>query len=191
MLGDSPPEPAPAAPVPAAAEAPSPSEETPPAPAGATISIGDVVLPDLPAAIDFESVTRDEAVQAIRVRDQVIQQLREPLLLLQAAGQLPSDLQSLDHLPPALRQKIEELEAQWQTKFRQTELDLSLERARLAREQSQVQQQQDQLHKQLKQSGRVPREKPEASEGEDVNSRRRWFRFMGKNDGDESPADAK
>lgn len=187
MLGDSPPEsePAPAAPTPAAAEAPS-AAEAEPAPAGASFSMSDVVIPDLPGVVDFETVTLEEAVQAIRVRDQLIQQLREPLLLLKAAGQLPSDLQSLDHLPAALRQKIEELEAHWQTKFRQTELDLSLERARMAREQSQLQQQQDQLQKQLKQSGRVPREKPEANEGEDGNSRRRWFRFMGKNEGDDA-----
>jgi hypothetical protein len=187
MLGDSPPpEPAPAAPGPTAAEAPSAAEEAVPAPADATFSVSDAVIPDLPAPVDFETVTLEEAVQAIRIRDQLIQQLREPLLLLKAAGQLPSDLQSLEHLPAALRQKIEELEGHWQTKFRQTELDLSLERARLAREQSQLQQQQDQLQKQLKQSGRVPREKLEASEGEDGNSRRRWFRFMGKNEGDDA-----
>jgi hypothetical protein len=151
-------------------------------------SLSDTVIPDLPAAVNYDDLALDEAKQAIRVRDQLIQQLREPLLLLKAAGQLPSDLASLDNIPTALRQRVEELESQWQAKFRQAELDLSLERARLAREQSQMRQQQDLLNKQLKKNGISQKEPEGTADGDDGNSNRRWFRFMGKADGGKEPA---
>jgi hypothetical protein len=156
-------------------------------------SVADVVIPDLPPAVDFESLTLDEAKQAIRERDQVIERLREPLLLLKAAGQLPADLQSRDNLPPAARELLEELETQWQARFRQAELDLSLERARLAREQSQLRHQQELVQKQLRTNGAPQREQPEAADGEDSTSRRRWFRFMGKSEEarDAEPSDSK
>jgi hypothetical protein len=156
-------------------------------------SLVDVVIPDLPPAVDFEGLTLDDAKQAIRERDQVIERLREPLLLLKAAGQLPADLQSRDNLPPAVRALLDELETQWQARFRQAELDLSLERARLAREQSQLRHQQELVQKQLRTNGSAPREQPDAADGEDSTSRRRWFRFMGKSDEarDAEPTDSK
>lgn len=140
-------------------------------------------IPDLPAPIDFENVTLDDARTAIRERDLVIQQMRESLLLLKASGELPADLQSLHNLPEPVKLRIAELEAQWQAKFRQVELDVSLERARLAREQSAVRQQQEALQKQPRKSGTPVQAAPEeigAKGDESASSRRRWFRFMGK-----------
>lgn len=155
-----------------------------------SFALGDTVIPDLPAPVNFDDLTLDDAKQAIRERDQVLQQLREPLLLLKAAGQLPQDLQSLEQLPAALRQRVEELESQWQAKFRQAELELSLERARLAREQSQTRQQQEMLTKQIKQSGSAQREQDEVGDAADEGgSRRRWFRFMGRTEGAKEPSD--
>jgi hypothetical protein len=191
LLGEAPAEEnnAPAAESPAApAEAPAEETETPREPRS-TFSWSDTTIPDLPPEIDFENITLEEAREALRLRDQVIQQLREPLLLLRAAGELPRDLKSLDDLPEALRQRIETLEAQWQAKFRQGELDLSLERARLAREQSQVRQQQELFQKQLKQKGNF-KDQPVEGDKEDTASRRRWFRFMGKNGEGEAEPEA-
>lgn len=180
LLGEGPPPEEPAAPSESLDAAPAESASTDsPAPA---FQLSDMVIPDPPPAVDFDTLTLDDAKQAIRARDQVIQQLREPLLLWQASGQFPQDFQSRDHLPPALRQRFEELESQWQAKFRQAELELSLERARLGREQAQVQQQQATLQKQIKQGGNRQREQSETVEGDDSSSRRRWFRFMGKSD---------
>lgn len=174
--------------TPAAAPSPSTSGDGDSSAAPATCSLGETVIPDLPAPVNFEELTLEDAKQAIRDRDQLIQQLREPLLLLKAAGQLPQDLQSFEHLPAALRQRLEEFEAQWQARFRQAELEMSLERARLAREQSQTRQQQELLTKQIKQTGSAQREQDEVGDGEDGSSRRRWFRFMGKTEGGKEPA---
>lgn len=138
-------------------------------------------LPDLPPAVDFENLTLDDARLAIRERDSVINSLREPLLLLQASGNLPQNLGSLENIPDAVRQRIDALESAWQAKFRQAELDLSLERARLARAEAAVHQQQDQ-NRQHDSAAAADKDyagrasKKEAAEG---GNQRRWFRFLG------------
>jgi hypothetical protein len=178
MLGESPPEesasPTTSPSSPAADENREGDSEHP------QVVLGDVAIPDAPEPVDFGTITLEDALQAIRLRDEIIQQLRQPLLLLQAAQQLPRDLQGLDHLPEPLQKQMAELEAKWEAKYRQAELELSLERARLAREASQIQHQQEALQKQLKQHGLGLKDVPESSDREDGTSRRRWFRFMGK-----------
>jgi hypothetical protein len=181
-------------PVPAEVQAAPTAAQTPPAPEpaaneeqpapSASCNLAEVVIPDLPAPVDLDSITLEDARAAIRERDRIIQQMREPLLLLKASGQLPLNLHSLENLPEPMRARITELENQWQAKFRQVELDLSLERARLAREQAAVRQQQDALQKQLRNgtlAGRAGEGDGEAGLGEEsASSKRRWFRFMGK-----------
>jgi len=184
MLGDAPADESEATPGSPAASDPSTGDET------ASISLDDVAIPDAPQAVDFGAITLEEAVQAIRDRDAIIEQLRRPLLLLQAAGQLPRDFQSLDHLPEGLRTRISELETRWESKYRQAELELSLERARLAREASQLHQQQEALQKQLKQHGLGLKDQSDGGDREDGTKSRRWFRFMGKT-GDETSGDQK
>jgi hypothetical protein len=166
-----------------AAPAAAPLSEGQPAPAPAC-DLATVDIPDLPAPVDLDNITLDDARAAIRERDRIIQQLREPLLLLKAAGQLPTSLHALERLPEPVRTRITELETQWQAKFRQIELDLSLERARLAREQAALRQQQDALQKQLRDgawAGRAGAGDEGSGKGdESASSKRRWFRFMGK-----------
>ena len=168
----------PAAPAPA-----EPAGKEPPAPES-SCNLAEVVIPDLPAAVDLDNITLDDARAAIRERDRIIQQMREPLLLLKASGQIPLNLTSLENLPEPMRARITELETQWQAKFRQIELDLSLERARLAREQAAVHQQHEALQKQLR-NGAFAIKAGAGDDGsgrgdENSSSKRRWFRFMGK-----------
>jgi hypothetical protein len=169
---------APAAPAAAPAPASQSAPEQPSEPA-ATIDLAAVEIPELPPAVDFDNVTLDEAKAAIRERDRIIQILREPLLIARAAAQIPANLRSLENLAEPLQARISELETQWQAKFRQVELDLSLERARLAREQSAVRQQQELLQKQLRR-GAADRLADDGRGDESSSSKRRWFRFMGK-----------
>jgi len=194
LMGDQPaPEASPAS-QPQAAQAPADSAPAAAAPpdesapkTGAPFDLAAFQIPELPPALDFENLSLDDARQAIRDRDKLIQQLREPLLVMQAAGQLPADIQSLAGIPEPLKERIAELEAQWQAKFRQVELDLSLERARLAREQASVRQQQELLQKQLRKGGSGGAAKQTADEpgkADEHASRRRWFRFMGKGEGE-------
>lgn len=165
---------------------PAPSD-LPQATATASGDLAGLNIPNLPAPIDFENITRDEALEAIRERDRIIQELREPLLLLQTSGQLPDVLPTIESMPEALQKRIAELETQWQSKFRQVELDLSLERARLAREQSALRQQQETMQKQFRKgvtSAKTAAEADSAKGDESASAKRRWFRFMGKSEDD-------
>jgi len=136
-------------------------------------------IPDLPPPVNCEELSQEEAVAAIRQRDQIIQQLREPILVWKASGQLPAGIRSLNEIPEPLRQCVADLEAQWQAKFRQVELDLSLERARLAREQAAVRAQQEALQKQSRNGGGAKTDLDAGDKDDDSSSKRRWFRFMG------------
>jgi len=175
---------APAAPEPApapAAASQSAPEQSPGEPVQ-TVDLPAVDIPDLPPAVDFDNVTLEEAKAAIRERDRIIQVLREPLIIARAAAQIPANLRSLESLAEPLQARITELEAQWQAKFRQVELDLSLERARLAREQAAVRQQHEALQKQLRRGAADRMAGADDGQGdENSSSKRRWFRFMGKN----------
>jgi hypothetical protein len=137
------------------------------------------IVPDLPAPVNLEELSLEEAHAAIRQRDTIIQQLREPFLMWKASGQLPAGIQSIAEVPEPLKKCVADLEAQWQAKFRQVELDLSLERARLARDQLAVRQQQEALQKQSRNGGGAKAESDAGDKDEDGSSKRRWFRFMG------------
>ena len=143
-------------------------------------------IPHAPESIDYDTVTLEQATVALRERDQLILRLREILLAQQAAGEF-AHVSSLEDLPDALRTRLETIEKEWQSKFRQMELDLSRERARLARTEATIRQQQELIQKEMTRLGideaaaadaalhpRQGREK-----GED-GARKRWFKFLGK-----------
>ena len=139
---------------------------------------GELQIPDLPPPLDLENLVLEEARHALRERDNIITQLREQLLLLQAQENFSGhDLNSPD-LPTGLRERLELLEQQWQSKFRQIELDLSIERARYSRDEANLQSRQELIEKEMMRLGlhghdaRSPR-----GEVEDV-PRRRWFNFL-------------
>ena len=137
-------------------------------------------IPDLPLPVNMEEISLEGAQAAIRQRDAMIEQLREPLLLWRTTGQLPPGFQAIGDIPEPLQRCIADLETQWQAKFRQIELDLSLERARLARDQSSVRQQQEALQKQSRNGGGPSKGNSDTDDkDDDASSKRRWFRFMG------------
>lgn len=182
-----------AAPAPAAAPAAEPEPQpaavaaSPAQPVG-TFDITTFTVPELPATVDLEKITIDDARVAIRERDRLIEKLREPLLLLKAASQVPGGTASGAEIPPAVKECITQLETQWQAKFRQAELDLSLERARLAREYAAIKQQQEALPRGGSKPAAPPAGKgtraaePAPAAEEDSSARSRWFRFMGTGD---------
>jgi len=171
MLGDGPPPE-----TPGEATAAVPVENVP------AINFAEVQVPPLPPAVDFESLTLADARDSIRERDRVIAQLSEPILFAQAKALCPADAKTWEHLPDALRERFVAIEAHWQAKFRQIELDLSIERARVAREANTLRQQQDQLgkdHARLdvdrdKSRAAIPADETDPAAG----TRRRWFRFL-------------
>lgn len=150
------------------------------------IDLAELRLPELPPDVDFDNLTLDAACEAVRVRDRVLAQLQEPLLLAQAAGIIPPGATSLEHLPEPLRERLAAIESQWQAKYRRHELELSLERARLTRDEAALRQQQEQVRKELV---RLGLDRDNAQDGDDDETdesnavpRRRWFRFLGHHD---------
>jgi hypothetical protein len=147
-------------------------------------------IPHAPESIDYDTVTLEQAAVALRERDQLILRLREMLLAQQAAREF-AHVSSLEDLPDALRTRLETVEKEWQGKFRQMELDLSRERARLARTEATIRQQQELIQKEMTRLG-IDEAAAAANaasparhgheKGED-GARRRWFKFLGKEQG--------
>lgn len=143
-----------------------------------TTTTGSLQIPDAPAPLDYENLVLDEARHALQERDNIIAQLREQLLLVQAQSDFAGyDLNSPD-LPAGMKERLELLEQQWQAKFRQVELDLSIERARYAREEANLQARQELIEKEMLRLGLQGRD-VKGGRGEPENvPRRRWFNFL-------------
>lgn len=141
-------------------------------------SIAEWVIPDEPSAVDWEQLTLETARQAILERDQHIESLREPLLLAKMAGVFAGGVGLRDALPAEQQQRLAQLEAVWEGRFRKQELELSIERARLAREQMTLRQQQEAARKEL-----LRLQEGGATDTAEQKQERRWFRFMNQADG--------
>ncbi len=190
LLGEAPPEPTPKDHESDAAT-PHTVEIATTEPSGATFDVQTATLPELPPPVDFETLTLDEARRAIADRDAALTQLREPLLLAMAAAIVPRDLTNTRDLPPALLLRLDELESQWQAKFRQCELDLSRERARLAREAAALSTEQEAARKELARRGLKTGKSGDATTTDPAaETNRRWFKFLGHRGADEVPHDA-
>ncbi|MBI5757830.1 MAG: hypothetical protein HZA46_04865 [Planctomycetales bacterium] len=129
---------------------------------------------DLPTPVAFDTLSLDDAIAAICDRDQCILELRERLALQIGSTENSSS-------PEAIQARLGELDEIWQEKFRQHEMSLSLERARLAREDSELRQKQERLTKELGQYNLAKggdAGAPSASAKENAK-RSRWTRFLG------------
>jgi hypothetical protein len=134
-------------------------------------------LPELPAEPEWDSLTLESACALLRERDLLLIELREPLVAAQMAGLLARGFGRVEALPEQQQARLRQLEEAWEARFRKHETELSIERARLAREQMTAKQLQEQFRKQLAELGGVTR----PGEGESKQERR-WFRFMHQQD---------
>jgi hypothetical protein len=136
-------------------------------------------LPEPPGAIDFEQVDRDELIAAVQQRDDFIAALTRRLRLHEVTQPI-AELVALGPEAPAFIQRVTDLEQQLQEHLRVAEVELALERAKMARDHSRLHQQQELIDKQLKKLGLLsaddadPSHSPLAS-----NPDRRWMRFLG------------
>lgn len=100
--------------------------------------------------------------QALETKDRVIQELQQRLQSKQSDSPNPVDL---DEAVQQEREKLQKMQAEWQDKIRQAEIDLSAERARLARERTQIE-------------GKQSQAKPEA-ESKTGGRTRKWLDHLG------------
>lgn len=159
-------------------------EERPPAVAAETappaslVSLAELRVPDLPPPVDLDSLPLEAAREAVRQRDRLIETLREQVLLAQAREAFAGyDLEAPD-LPAGLRERIALFEQQWTSKFRQLELDLSIERAQLARDEAMLQGRQEMIDKELVRLGLHPAPDRHSAVPPEQSTRKRWFAFL-------------
>jgi len=151
-------------------------------------------LPEPPAEINFEEADTPQLIHAIQERDAYI----ETCLLLyrdvrRNAGLLGAvDWESLNEYPEDLRERLETLEKHLEEQSRVNEITLSLERARLSREATRLNQVRLQVEKHAKKHGidlieleeaGIVSEKVRESERERVAGGQKWLTMLRLKDG--------
>ncbi|MDZ4689614.1 MAG: hypothetical protein SH850_31440 [Planctomycetaceae bacterium] len=141
-------------------------------------------MPESPSPVDVEQASREELQAAVRARDEFIAVVVRRLRATEVT-QPVSELVQLGPDAPAFVQRVTELERQLQEHLRLAEVELSLERAKMARDLSQLHQQQELVQKQLKKLGLQSADDAEPGRVSAAsNPDRRWARFLGASKGE-------
>lgn len=109
-------------------------------------------LLQLPQPVDFETAQREDLEQAVEVRDHFIGVLARRLRSEQHRTREAIHWEALNNAPEDLRTRLQSLEADLEDRLRIAEVELSLERARLSRVQSRVEDMQRQIEARMKNS---------------------------------------
>lgn len=138
-------------------------------------------LSEPPLPVDFDRADRQQLCDAIRNRDEFISLLLRRLSSLDANTELP-DWNQLNRVPEDLQFELLNLRDRLRDKLRVAEVDLSLQRAKMAREEARLTIKANQLAAQMKKLGLAPDE-PAANaagtrEGSGAAQGRRWLQFL-------------
>jgi len=137
-------------------------------------------LPEPPAGLDVGSADRAALALGIAERDEYITMLLSRLRKVEVL-QPASELARLDVGSHDFAQRVQALEQRLQEHLRCAEVELSVERAKIARERSHMQHQQETLERQLKKLGLNSIQDLEHAVAPSANvQERRWSRFLGK-----------
>ena len=147
-----------------ASQQPAPDENEPPLPTAADIptaasaaTVLDIALPPLsdpPPPIEVAQATPEELGQACEVRDSYITYLLQRLRQIESLGHVPHSWAGLENAPEELRSRLEALEHRLQETLRLAEVELSLQRAKLARDELRIRVMDEQMQKDLKRDPR-------------------------------------
>jgi hypothetical protein len=163
-----------AAETPATTEQQVPSSDTP----GAPLSLDLPPLQDAPEAIDTRTATPEELAQACEARDAYVVYLLQRMRQMESMGHVPNSWGGLENLPEQLRDRLEALEKRLQETLRLAEVELSLQRAKLGREEVRIRVMDEQLQKDLKRA-REGAGSPDADGGKNEAASSRWKRMLG------------
>ena len=135
--------------------------------------------PPLPAPFSPITATPQEIEAAVDQRDAYITYLLRRLRT-QATVQTPPDWVALEHAPEELCSKLTALQQQLEEHLRHAEVEMSIERARIGREQSHLRQQQELIEKQMRRLGLKTVDEQQTAPIEPIAANdRRWVRFLG------------
>ncbi|MEX0703100.1 MAG: hypothetical protein WD069_13475 [Planctomycetales bacterium] len=103
--------------------------------------------PPVPEPVDFEASDAEALTAAIRVRDEYIAWLIRKLRSERARRDGPIDAETLEHAPEELRERLATLAERLEENLRLAEIEFSMERARLAREERILRIREDQIRR--------------------------------------------
>ncbi len=167
------------------------------APASEVVSVAPVAiersapppLPEPPPAIDFDIANQQQLCDAIRDRDEFIAVLLRRLSSPDSNTEFP-DWEKLNLVPENLHRELLGLRDRLQDKLRVAEVDLSIQRAKLAREEGRLAVKTEQLARQMRQLGLTPDEPSTTvsssrpvSESSNTTQGRRWLQFLQRSAG--------
>jgi len=146
-------------------------------------------LPEPPPAIDFDTADHQQLCDAVRIRDEFISILLRRLCAPDGVTEFP-DWEKLNGVPEELLAELVDLRVRLHEKLRVAEVDLSLQRAKLAREEAKLTIKAEQVARQMKQLG-LSAEEPDVNvsgsrpmtEGSNANQGRRWLQFLQRSAG--------
>lgn len=146
-------------------------------------------LPEPPPAIDFDIADQQQLCDAIRDRDQFISLLLRRLGSPDANTELP-DWEQLNSVPEDLHRELLALRDRLEEKLRVAEVDLSLQRAKLARDEARVTTKAERVTRQMRQLGLSPDDPNSpangarsSNEGSNATPGRRWLQFLQRSNG--------
>jgi hypothetical protein len=134
------------------------------------------VLVNRPTRVDAGSNDRAAWLEAVDSREKYIISLIRALRVVEGRRRGSPDWESFTEAPADLRAQVAQLASEMQQSLRNAEVELSIERARLSRQESLIAQQQRELDKARKKQGLSP--KPGSGTGTDTQGR--WLKFLGK-----------
>ena len=169
---------------PEAAEEPPASAFAETAPPAAGPSVIDIALPPLddpPQPVDPAHATPDELGEACTARDVYITYLLHRLRQIESLGHVPNSWAGLENLPDDQRARLDALEHRLQETCRVAEVELSLQRAKLARDELRVRMLDEQMQKDIKRAKVVSdSHSDDSSDSKGDQSGSRWKRMIGR-----------
>lgn len=154
-------------------------------------------LPDPPPAIDFDVADQETLIEAIRSRDEFISVLLRRLSSPDTSTEFP-DWERLNFVPEDLHRELLGLRDRLQEKLRVAEVDLSLQRAKLAREEAKLAVKAEQVVRHARQIGLSSDDAASQAgqsaalkEGSNATQGRRWLQFLQRSNGNGSGTDGK
>ena len=147
---------------------------------GRTLASYKPSLPDAPAAIDYAQASQDQLAQAINERDQYISLLIKRVREAETAV-IPVNWEQLNNVPEELVEKVQSLHHDLEHNLGMAEVEISIERAKLSRTESMLQNREAQIRKKEKQLG-LNLERSEESVVEENNldddRKKSWLGFL-------------
>ena len=152
---------------------------------GPTRPLEPIQVADPPKNVNLNASTPDELAEAVMERDAYICYLLQ-LLRTRTEVAVPPDWSVLNNAPAELVVQLEHMSAELQDNLRRADVEISIERARLAREQAQLTLREEQLKRQMRDLGieqeAIANDKRTGVPGKPGGSSdRRWSRFLGIN----------